>query len=40
LVELDVTPIVTGDGTWNLPLDPTSTDGIEFHSREATGHEQ
>jgi Calcineurin-like phosphoesterase/Purple acid Phosphatase, N-terminal domain len=35
-VDLDVTPIVTGDGTWSLLLDPTSDDGIEFHSREAT----
>jgi hypothetical protein len=33
-VELDVTPIVTGDGTWNLLLDATSTDGVEFRSRE------
>jgi hypothetical protein len=37
LVELDVTPIVTGNGTWNLLLDPTSTDGVEFHSKESTG---
>jgi hypothetical protein len=36
-LQLDVTPIVTGDGTWNLLLDPTSTDGVEFHSGEATG---
>lgn len=33
-VEFDVTPLVTGDGTYSFLLATTSTDGISFYSRE------
>ncbi|MDC0708410.1 DNRLRE domain-containing protein [Stigmatella sp. ncwal1] len=34
-VELDVTPLVQGNGTVSLALIPTGTDGADFRSREA-----
>ncbi|WP_157601370.1 DUF7594 domain-containing protein [Stigmatella aurantiaca] len=34
-VELDVTPLVSGNGTVSLALIPTGTDGADFRSREA-----
>jgi hypothetical protein len=34
-VELDVTPLVSGNGTVSLALVPTGTDGADFRSREA-----
>jgi chitodextrinase len=36
----DVTSIVTGNGTYNLVLAGTSTDGVDFSSREATNKPQ
>jgi fibronectin type III domain protein len=36
LVEYDVTPFVTGNGTYSFRLATTSTDGVYFSSREAT----
>ena len=33
-VEYDVKPLVTGDGTLDLALIATSTDGVEFSSKE------
>jgi hypothetical protein len=35
-VEYDVTPFVTGNGTYSFRLATTSTDGVYFSSREAT----
>ena len=35
-VEWDATPLVAADGTVSLHLSNTSTDGVEFHSREAS----
>ncbi len=34
--EWDVTPLVAADGTVNLHLAQTSTDGVSYHSREAS----
>jgi len=36
----DVTSIVTGNGTYDLVLAGTSTDGVDFSSREATNQPQ
>ena len=33
-VEYDVTPFVTGNGTYSFNLATTSNDGIDFYSRE------
>jgi chitodextrinase len=33
-VEYDVTPFVTGNGTFSFSLATTSSDGVNFHSRE------
>jgi hypothetical protein len=33
-VEYDVTPFVTGNGTYSFRLATTSTDGVDFYSRE------
>jgi fibronectin type 3 domain-containing protein len=33
-VEYDVTPLVTGNGTYSFRLATTSTDGVDFYSRE------
>ncbi len=33
-MELDVTSLVTGDGTYEIALIPTSGDGVDFNSRE------
>ncbi|MDP9184782.1 MAG: DNRLRE domain-containing protein, partial [Actinomycetota bacterium] len=38
--EFDVTSIVSGDGTYDLALAGTSTDGVDFQSREATNKPQ
>jgi hypothetical protein len=35
-VDFDVTAAVTGDGTYNFAIDTTSTDGVDYQSREAT----
>lgn len=34
--EFDVTPAVTGNGTYNFTLLATSTDGVKFGSRESS----
>ena len=34
-VEYDVTPFVTGNGTYSFNLATTSNDGIDFYNREA-----
>ena len=34
-VEFDVTPFVSGNGTYGFNLATTSTDGVDFRSREA-----
>ena len=34
-VEYDVTPFVTGNGTYSFTLATTSNDGIDFYNREA-----
>ena len=34
-VEYDVTPFVTGNGTYSFTLATTSNDGIDWHAREA-----
>lgn len=39
-VEFDVTSAVTGNGTFTFALVPTSTDGIDFYSREDTSAPQ
>ncbi|HSB02497.1 MAG TPA: DNRLRE domain-containing protein, partial [Anaerolineales bacterium] len=39
-VEYDVTPLVTGDGTYTFALIADSTDGINFSSREGTAPPQ
>jgi len=39
-VDFDVTSLVGGDGTYNFVLAGTSTDGIDFDSREATNKPQ
>jgi len=36
-VELDVTPLVSGDGVLSVALGARSTDGVDFHSREVSG---
>jgi hypothetical protein len=36
-VEFDVTPLVTGNGTFDFLVAPTSRDGADFYSRQ-TGH--
>jgi chitodextrinase len=36
-LELDVTPLVTGNGTFDFLVAPTSKDGADFYSRQ-TGH--
>jgi hypothetical protein len=38
-VEYDVTPFVTGNGTYNFRLATSSTDGVIFSSRETVGSE-
>jgi hypothetical protein len=38
--EFDVSSIVTGNGTYDLVLAGTSTDGVDFQSREATNKPQ
>jgi hypothetical protein len=35
-VELDVTRAVAGNGEFSFVLHPSSTDGVDFHSREST----
>ena len=35
-VEYDVTPFVTGNGTFSFTLATTSSDGVDFYSREGT----
>jgi hypothetical protein len=35
VVEFDVSAAVTGDGTYDFALDTTSSDSVEYHSREA-----
>jgi len=35
-VEWNVTPLVSGDGTYSFRLATTSTDGVIFHSKEAS----
>jgi uncharacterized repeat protein (TIGR01451 family) len=35
-VEYDVKPLVSGDGTHSFVLATSSTDGVDFHSREAS----
>jgi len=37
-VEWDLTPFVTGNGTYDFVLATSSSDGIDFNSREATGN--
>jgi 3-phytase len=37
-VELDVTPIVTANGTYSFALFATSIDGVDFYSREASSN--
>jgi 3-phytase len=37
-VELDVTPIVKASGTYSFALFATSTDGVDFYSREASSN--
>jgi hypothetical protein len=37
-VEFDVTPLVTGNGTYSFILKPTSSDGTDFSSREANSN--
>jgi hypothetical protein len=37
-VDFDVTPLVAGDGTYSFVLVPTSTDGADFSSRQASGN--
>ena len=39
-VELDVTPLVTGNGTYSFILVPTSSDGADFHSRQGSNKPQ
>jgi hypothetical protein len=36
VVDFDVTAEVTADGTYNFALDSTSSDSVEYQSREAT----
>jgi uncharacterized protein YjiK len=35
-VEIDITPVITGNGTYSLVFLPDSTDGASFYSREGT----
>ncbi len=35
-IEFDVSPLVTGDGTYSFVLVPTSSDGVDVYSRETT----
>jgi len=35
-VEFDVSQVVTANGTYSFNLAPTSSDGVDFHSREAS----
>jgi fibronectin type 3 domain-containing protein len=37
-VEFDVTPFVTGNGTYSFDLAQTSTDGVDYRSREYTSN--
>jgi hypothetical protein len=37
-VEYDVTPFVTGNGTVSFRLAGTSSDGVDFHAREAAAN--
>ncbi|MDQ3864667.1 MAG: DNRLRE domain-containing protein, partial [Actinomycetota bacterium] len=39
-VEIDVTPMITGNGTFNLALTQPNTDGSGFHSREGANKPQ
>ena len=39
-VEYNVTPLVTGDGTYSFRLAQTSTDGVDFRAREYTDSTQ
>ncbi|MBA2384619.1 MAG: DNRLRE domain-containing protein, partial [Actinobacteria bacterium] len=34
--EYDVKSVVTGNGTYSFRIDPTSTDGVDFYSRDST----
>ena len=34
--EFDVTPLITGDGTYSVLLQPTSSDGADFYSRQGS----
>jgi hypothetical protein len=36
MVEYNVTPLVTGNGTMSLKLTPDSTDGTSFNSRQGS----
>lgn len=36
-VEFDVTPLVAGNGTYSFVLATTSSDGVDFNSRQAAG---
>jgi acid phosphatase type 7 len=38
--QFDVTPLVSGNGTYDFVLAGTSTDGVDFQSREATNDPQ
>jgi hypothetical protein len=35
-VEIDITPVITGNGTYSFVFLPDSTDGASFYSREGT----
>jgi chitodextrinase len=39
-VEYDVTSLMTGNGTWSFVLAGVSSDGVDFHSKEATNDPQ
>ena len=37
LVDFDVTSAIPGDGVYCFALDTSSTDGVDYNSREGTG---
>jgi chitodextrinase len=39
-VDIDVTALVTGNGSYGFQLSGQSTDGVDFHSKEATNRPQ
>ena len=39
-VEYDVTTLMTGNGTWSFVLAGTSSDGVDFHSKEGVNDPQ